>query len=162
VRGLLWLWSLALRNELPARRPVEVQPLVWVGGIPTPGRWRALRRRGVKWALSLLGEIEPPTWVSNAEHLLWLRVPDRFAPTLEQLVDAADFLDRSVASQTGVLIFCGSGIGRAPTTYAAWRMRASHSDPEDALAYVLRVRSIASPTREQRSRLKEWFEFLRQ
>src|SRR4029077_16320350 len=128
LRGLLWLWWLALRNELPARRPVQVQPLVWLGGIPTPRRWRALRHRGVTRALSLLGEMEPPTWVSDADHLLWLRVADRFAPTLEQLVDAADFLDHSVASQTGVLVFCGSGIGRAPTAYAAWCMRRVGSD----------------------------------
>jgi len=116
----------------------------------------------VRRALSLLGEIDPPAWLSNAEDLLWLRVADRMAPTLAQLADAADFLDRSIASEAGVFVFCGAGVGRAPMTYAAWRMRVSCSDPEEALAYVLRVRSIASPTRRQRSRLQEWSEYLRQ
>src|SRR5437867_1023862 len=47
LRGLLWLWSLALRNELPWRRPTMVGEGVWVGGVPTRGRWHWLRARGV-------------------------------------------------------------------------------------------------------------------
>ncbi len=90
----------------------------------------------------------------------WLRVRHRFAPTLSQLSDAADFLDRSIAAQTGVLIFCGSGMGRAPTAYTAWRMRMAGSDVRTALSHIQRVRSFASPTMEQRKRLDEWHRFL--
>ncbi len=161
LREQVLLWSLALRNELPTRRPVQVQPLVWVGGVPTPRRWRALQDAGVSRALSVLAELKPPGWLSDPDNLLWLRVRDRLAPTLTQLEDGADFIDNAIASGAGVLVFCGSGIGRAPTAYVAWRMRVCGSSPESALNEVVRLRSIANPTHEQQRQLQAWGRSLR-
>ena len=110
--------------------------------------------------MSLLGEIAPPKWLSDAEDLLWLQVQDGLAPSLTQLADVAQFLDSSIASRMGVLIFCGAGMGRAPTAYAAWRMRTAGMDAAAALAETCKARSVASPTVAQRTRLEEWQRFL--
>jgi protein-tyrosine phosphatase len=100
--------------------------------------------------------MNPAWWPLGADEILWVPVVDGSAPTVSQLVEAVDFIDRAVAAGAGVLIYCGAGIGRAPTAYAAWHVRTTASSPEMVLGELQRARPIASPTREQESRLLEW------
>ena len=150
-REALWVHWLAWRNELPWRRPTRVEDGIWVGGVPTERRWRWLRARGVSRFVSVLGEVPPPTWLAEADGALWLRVPDRSAPCAEDLQQADDSLSHARA----LLLFCGSGVGRAPTTYLAWRVRsAADLDPE--MVRLQGLRWITSPTGAQQAALRSW------
>jgi hypothetical protein len=154
-RETLWVRWLAWRNELPWRRPTNVEEGIWVGGVPTVLRWRWLRARGVSRFVSLLGEVAPPAWLAGADDALWLRVPDRNAPSVEDLRHAMQFLDESRSLGAGVLVFCGSGVGRAPTAYVAWCVRRG-AEPSAALRHLQSIRPITSPTTLQRTALAGW------
>jgi len=155
LRARVWMWSLALRNELPWRRPTMVEAGIWVGGVPTLRRWRWLRGHGVSRFISLFGEVLPPAWLADAEDGLWLKVPDRSAPSTEDIERACHFIDESRSRGAGVYVFCGSGMGRAPTAYLAWQVRGG-IDVGPALARLQELRSVVSPTAIQREALVAW------
>lgn len=151
----VWVHWLAWRNELPWRRPTRVEEGLWLGGVPTERRWRWLRARGVSRFLSVLGEAPPPAWLDDADDGLWLRVPDRNAPTADDLRRAVTFIDNSLSDQHTLFVFCGSGIGRAPTVYLGWRVP-SAVELEPAIERLQGLRSIASLTSAQRAALHSW------
>ncbi len=155
LRGL-WLARLRAANEAPDRRPTEVEPGLFVGGIATRARWVALRAAGVTHVLSLLAEVPPDPWLADAEAVLWLPVPDRHPPTQDQLRTGCAFLDAARARECGVFIYCGSGMGRAPTMYLAWLVRARRLDLAAALRLMQQARQIAGPTTSQREALDRW------
>lgn len=152
----MWMWTLRVRNEAAARRPTEVEPGVFVGGVPTPGRWAALLAAGVTHVVSLLAEAPPDPWLSGGDAMLWIPVPDRHAPSPEQLRAGCTFLDAARAQGRGVFIYCGSGMGRAPTMYVAWWLRRNPGDVDNALKLACGARRVANPTTRQREALEQW------
>ncbi len=151
----LWFWCVAVRNEISARRPSQVAQGLWVGGVATPHRWRVLQDLGVRAVVTLTREFAPPRWYQSASHLLWLPVRDRACPDWSQLTAGCDFVDRCQASEVGVFVSCGSGVGRAPTLCAAWLMRRGQAR-DRALEALRQARSVAAPTPEQRLGLQAW------
>jgi polymorphic toxin system DSP-PTPase phosphatase-like protein len=152
----LWLASLRLRNERAERRPTEVEPGVFVGGIPTRRRWDALQRVGVTRAVCLLAEAEPDPWMVPHEAVLWLPVPDRAAPSVQELRSGCAFLDAARAERQGIFIYCGSGMGRAPTMYLAWHLRGRAEDIEAGVGRLRAARVVVSPTGAQLMALERW------
>ena len=151
----LWLRWLTWRNETPERRPSDMGQGVWVGGIPSRRRWEALQEQGVTSAVGLTAELAPPPWLRTASRVLWLPVPDRRAPSDQQLQSAIDVTNEVVGRREGILFYCGAGLGRAPTLWAAWRL-SNGGLLEDALASLKTARSVADPTPEQREALSRW------
>jgi hypothetical protein len=161
IRRLPFLWALRLArlraaNEAPDRRPTEVEPGLFVGGIATRERWVALRAAGVTHVVTLLAETPPDPWLANAEAILWLPVVDRHPPSQAQLQAACAFLDAARARGGGVFIQCGLGMGRAPTVYLAWRARVARLDVATALRAVQQTRYIVHLTVSQREALERW------
>jgi len=151
----LWFWWVALRNEISARRPSQVAQGLWVGGVATPHRWRVLQGLGVSAVVMLTREFPPPRWYHSASHILWLPVLDRACPNRSQLAAGCDFVERCQASEVGVFVSCGSGVGRAPTLCAAWLIRRGQPRHR-ALDTLRQARSVAAPTPEQRLGLQGW------
>jgi len=146
---------LPYRNESPARRPTEVEPGIWIGGMPTRARWKVLQAAGVHRALSLMQEAEPKRWLGSAEALLWLPVPDTQPPEGPQIEAGCRFLDEARSAGTGVLVYCGSGFGRAPTLYAAWCLRREPgTDVADVLVRMRALRPVIAPTEAQLGMLR--------
>jgi dual specificity protein phosphatase-like protein len=156
-----WVYWLGLSNEAPSRLPTEVEDGVWVGGIPLPGRWRALQAAGVTRVVTLLGEASPAPWLRSAESLLWLPVRDNHPPTMDQLRRGCAFLDSGRSDGPATLISCGAGIGRASTLYLAWRMATTGEPLREALDALRRRRPVVAPTARQLESLGQWEEELR-
>lgn len=152
----LWLAVLRLRNEMPERRVTEVEPGVFVGGLPTRSRWAALHTAGVTHFVSLLAEVPPDPWLANAEAVLWLPVADTDAPSREQLRAGCDFLDAARVKGRSVFICCGSGMGRAPTLYLAWRLSREPRDVTSTISAVRIARPVVNPTVRQCEALERW------
>ncbi len=144
------------RNDLTDRNPTEIEPGVVVGGVPSRARWKRLRDSGVDYALRVCLENPPDPWMSHAEALIWIPTPDRLAPTIDQMRVAAAFIDHARARGGGVMMYCGSGIGRAPTTYLAWPLQRSGEAIGDALGALRRARPCVSPTEAQLHALSQW------
>lgn len=153
-----WVAWLRMRNEQRGNRPTEVEPGCWIAAAPTARRWRELERSGVTHVVSMMNEAPPPRWLASATAVLWLPVPDRAGPTLEQLRAGVTFLDAAHAERHGVLVFCGAGSGRAPTLYAAWLL--ARGGGRLRLAQVVerlqRVRPLVAPTPRQLVALESW------
>ena len=150
------LWLRAVRNDSASCRPTLVEPGVWVGGIPSPRRWRELREAGVTAAICLLREGPPPRWTSAVEQLLWLPVVDEHAPTQEQVATGCAFLDLTRAQGRGMFIFCRGGMGRAPTLYLAWRVRRAGETLDAAIARIRLARPGLCLTARQVAALRSW------
>ncbi len=152
----VWVAWLRIRNELRGNRPTEVEPGCWLAGVPSRRRWRELEAAGVTRVVSLVAEASPSGWLASAETVLWLPVPDGAGPTLPQLRAGVEFLDAARAARRGVLVFCGSGAGRAPTLYAAWVLARGGVTLAEAVEKLRRRRPLVAPTRRQVAALQSW------
>jgi len=151
-----WDTWLRVRNEWAGNRPTEVESGCWIGAVPSQRRWRALEAAGVTHMVSLVGESSPPSWLASAAAVLWLPVSDRAGPALAQLRAGVEFLDAARAANRRVLVFCGSGSGRAPTLYAAWLIARDGVTPAAAIERLHDRRAIVAPTPRQLAALESW------
>lgn len=131
-----------------------------MGGLPLPGRWRALQLAGVRRVVTLVGEAAPVPWLRSAESLLWLPVRDNHPPTMDQLRIGCAFLDAARSGGPATLISCGAGIGRATTLYLAWRIATTGEPLQRALDALRQLRPVTAPTRRQLESLRQWEEEL--
>jgi len=150
------LSRLAACNDSAARRPTLVEPGIWIGGIPSRRRWRELRAAGVTAAVCLLREEPPPRWTADVEHLLWLPVVDNHAPNQGQLAAGCCFLDAAREQGRTIFVFCGAGMGRAPTLYLAWRARRAEEALDVEIARLRAARSVLRLTAGQLAALHSW------
>lgn len=153
--GCAATWLLAWRNDFGARPPTEVDPGIWIGGVPSRRRWAALRSAGVRAVVALTGEFAPPLWLRGASGLLWLPIKNCEAPSDRQLAVAAAFLNDASTHGMSVLIYCGAGSGRAPTLWVGWRIVRGEA-ASVALARIRAARPAASPTPCQSDALERW------
>ncbi|HWC73090.1 MAG TPA: dual specificity protein phosphatase [Gemmatimonadales bacterium] len=151
-----YAWRLRLHNMLIGNRPTEVEPGGWISGVPSQSTWRTLETAGVTHVVSLLGEHTPPRWLESAASVLWLPVRDRKAPTLSQLRAGVEFLEAARAAGHRVLVFCGTGSGRAPTMYAAWLLARDGGTPHQVIEALHARRAVVLPTPKQLAALEAW------
>jgi len=151
-----WDTWLRVRNEWAGNRPTEVESGCWIGAVPSQRRWCELEAAGVTHVVSLVGESSPPSWLASAAAVLWLPVSDRAGPALAQLRAGVEFLDAARAANRRVLVFCGSGAGRAPTLYAAWLVARGGVTLAGAVAALRSRRPLAAPTPRQLAALELW------
>jgi len=151
-----WMAWLRFRNELGGNRPTEVEPGCWIGGEPTPRRWRELAGAGITHVVSLVGETPPPSWLASAATVLWLPVRDRAAPTAAQLRAGVEFLEAARANQHAALVYCGSGVGRSATLYLAWLVTRGEGTVREMLEMLRQRRPRVAPTGRQMDALESW------
>ncbi|HLZ44683.1 MAG TPA: dual specificity protein phosphatase [Gemmatimonadales bacterium] len=151
-----WMAWLRFRNELSGNRPTEVEPGYWIGGEPTPRRWRELGNAGVTHVVSLVGETPPPGWLASAATVLWLPVRDRAAPTAAQLRIGVEFLEAARAAQRSAFVYCGSGVGRSATLYLAWLVAREGGTVMEMLETLRLRRPVVAPTGRQMAALESW------
>jgi predicted protein tyrosine phosphatase len=88
-------------------------------------------------------------------HYLHLPIPDRAAPTEEELTRAADWVLQELAADRKVLVHCRLGLGRSVTVVTAVLMRMGYPLGE-ALALVRRRRPNAALTDDQLAVLQRY------
>ncbi len=144
------------RNELPDRRPTEVESGIFVGGIPSRRRWDQMRACGVARVICLLAECKPDVWVAHSAETLWIPVSDGQSPDVAQLREACAFVEASKRAGSSVFIYCGSGMGRAPVTYLASCVRNSARPPRAHLDRLRNLRPCVALTEAQLLGLQRW------
>ena len=90
------------------------------------------------------------------EGFKFLQLPtiDNTAPTLENLLKGAEFIDAEIKLNGKVYIHCRQGIGRGPSMAIAYLLKIGTTF-DDAYSLVKRVRPFINPTLQQIERLKE-------
>lgn len=137
-----------------------VDALLFVGGQFRDIQWPALYTLGVRVVLSLQAEYEDRFIGTPPIRTLRLLVPDFHAPSLEQLRAGVAFIAAAHAENLPVLVHCHAGVGRAPSTAAAYLMAHHGMSLTTAVAYIRAARPIIAVNGEQRQRLEEWDRYL--
>ncbi|MFV9506377.1 MAG: protein-tyrosine phosphatase family protein [Oscillochloridaceae bacterium umkhey_bin13] len=133
-----------------------VDQLLFVGGQFRPEQWPHLYAMDIRAVLSLQAEHEDQFIDPLPTRTLRLLVEDHTAPTLAQLAEAVDFM--TVAHNEGLPVFvhCHAGVGRAPTTAAAYVAVRQGLTAEAAMARIAKARPIITPNPAQMRRLHEF------
>ncbi len=155
-----WGWIGGRRAAIsPTVRIDQVAPWLLIGPEPTPAAYADLVARGVTHVLDLREEATDDPTSFEPLGIRWRRVavPDRHAPTDEQLAEIAAWLDAELDREAGqtVYLHCHAGLGRTPTVAIALLMHQQLS-LQEAHRLVLAARPESSPT----SRQLAWLEAL--
>jgi protein tyrosine phosphatase (PTP) superfamily phosphohydrolase (DUF442 family) len=153
-----WIWHY-IQTEWQRFFGVNVSlidPLLYVGGQFTPKQWQTLYAMGIRAVLNLQDEREDCFMENIPSHMLRLPVVDHHAPSVEQLGCAVEFIARAHEQHLPVLVHCQAGIGRAPTTAAAYLMAERDMDRTAAINYLRVSRPNIMLNRQQRQRLSDW------
>ncbi|WP_295715862.1 dual specificity protein phosphatase [Mucilaginibacter sp.] len=90
----------------------------------------------------------------NGFHYLHLPTPDNTPPSMDVLLEGADFADAEIKKGGKVYIHCRQGLGRGPTMTIAYLLKSGLTF-QDAFALVKKVRPFVNPRPSQIERLKE-------
>jgi atypical dual specificity phosphatase len=127
-----------------------------IAGSAHPGSGRLLiegltrlKDQGFAAILSLTEEpLERPVLREFGFSYEHVPVPDFYAPTLEQIVRAVEFIEAHRGEGAGVLVHCTAGQGRTGTILAAFLVGQGMS-AEEAIATVRQLRPGSIETLEQ-------------
>ncbi|MBN1284210.1 MAG: dual specificity protein phosphatase family protein [Anaerolineae bacterium] len=155
----LVLWSIVRSNHVltgvPIKSMTHITSHLFVGGKISRAGWERLESWGVSALVNLRVEFDDRALGIRPDVYLWLPTVDGTPPTLEQLDQAVRTIRRAVAEGRKVYIHCAAGVGRAPTTAAAYLVTTGMT-VEEAVLYIRQRRPIAAPGKWQRRRLSEF------
>jgi protein-tyrosine phosphatase/membrane-associated phospholipid phosphatase len=132
-----------------------VAPGVWIGARPSDAEARDLVALGVTAVLDLTAEFQEPEALVRTRYRC-IPVLDLTAPTLSQLVEAVDFIDRE-APRGIVYVHCKAGYSRSAVVVGAWLLASGGaSTTDEALAILKRERPEIVLRPEVRRALEAW------
>lgn len=117
----LWMRDHALRR-IQGMSPADssqVTPKLFVGGQQYRHGLNRMANLGISASVSLREVDDVERGVALERHL-WLPTEDDTPPSLEQLNQAVLFIRQAIEDNRGVYVHCAAGVGRAPTTAAAY------------------------------------------
>jgi len=138
-------------HEEPAYYHIDrVAPWLLIGPALRDRDYPRLKEHGVTHVVDLREEGADDESLMRSLGFHWRRlpIPDRAAPTLEQIDELVRWLDASPADQETLYLHCEGGMGRTPTVAIALLLRQGFALPE-ALRLVQSARAESSPTRRQ-------------
>lgn len=153
-RTVIWAYARGM-PKLTGRIPLrysQVTDAIFVG--PQYGKQgkRQLEQAGVQSSVNLRTEFDDAAHGLALAHYLHLPTVDETPPALEDLQTAAEFIQARVAAGDKVYIHCAGGVGRAPTTAAAYFISQGMS-VEAALQLIEQARPFIDLLPAQRAQL---------
>lgn len=133
----------------------QITPQIFLGTdmCCTPHFKEELLKKGVAADVSLREKhLDTPYGV---KFFLWLPTKDRYAPSRQQLLAGAKFIDTMVGQKVKAYVHCKAGHGRSPTLVAAYFILKGKS-AKAALAAVRKKRPGIHPTAAQLKALKRF------
>lgn len=131
-------------------RTSRVAPKLYLGGQHYRRGLGRMARLGISATLSLREEADDVARGVALDKHLWLPTADDTPPSSEHLRQASAFIGEALAEGRGVYVHCGSGVGRAATTMAAYLVSRGVA-PDQAWEAIRRVRPFIRPTQLQRA-----------
>jgi protein-tyrosine phosphatase len=138
----------------PARTS-RIAPNLYVGGQHQRHGLKAMAARGITACVDLRREYGDAAHGVALLRQLSLPTDDDHTPAMAELQQAADFIGACLAEGRGVYIHCANGVGRAPTTAAAYLVSTGLS-PQQAWATIRAARPFIRPTKVQREAIERF------
>lgn len=132
----------------------QIDPLLFVGGQFRAEQWPDLHALGIRAVLSLQAEHEDRFSEPLPTQTLRLLVDDHTAPSLAQLEQAVAFITAAHRALFPVFVHCHAGLGRAPTTAAAYLAAQRGLSADAAMEVVRQARPIITPNPAQLAQLR--------
>ena len=130
----------------------QITPEIYVGPqVYRVGKHR-LEMLGVRYSVNMQAEFDDTTHGFAFENHLYLPTIDDEAPTLDQLRQGVDFIQRAIEEGGRVYIHCAGGIGRSPTMAAAYFINQGLI-LDKAIDLIKKGRPVIHLAREQNSQL---------
>jgi protein-tyrosine phosphatase len=114
-----------------------------------------MKNWGISAVVNLRQELDDRRLGLVPDRYLYLPTPDDYAPSLEQLYRAVEFITQEIAAGGKVYVHCGAGVGRAVITAAAYLISTGMS-ADQALAAIRKRRPFINPSAVQLQRLDEF------
>ncbi len=133
----------------------QITPQLHVGGQYRRRGWPRMAARGITAVVNLRIEFDNAAAGIAPPRYLYLPTVDDEPPTLEQLHEGCTFIAEEIAQGGGVYIHCGAGIGRAPTTAAAYLVSTGLT-PDQAWARIRAVRPFIRPKPVQVAQIEQF------
>jgi protein-tyrosine phosphatase len=155
---LIWMVGRGLPKltGIPLVRYSRITPEVWVGGQFGKRGKHKLERHGITGVVNLRTEFDDADHDLALSQYCHLPTIDDDAPTIEHLQQGAAFMQRVIADGGQVYVHCAGGVGRAPTTAAAYFITQGHT-LDEAVALIRQTRPfirIMPPQWEQLERFE--------
>jgi protein-tyrosine phosphatase len=156
------LWALSRFNDqLPIRAVlmpfVRITSQLYVGPQLTLPGWKKLRKHGVTSIVNLRVELDDRERGIQPDYYLWLPTIDHTSPTVEQLIQGAQFIKERIDAGESVYIHCAAGVGRAPLVAAAYLVSQGMS-VDQARTFLRERRPFINQSESQKQRLIQFAE----
>jgi protein-tyrosine phosphatase len=154
----LWLRDHLLRAVWGVS-PFDTSRIVsglYVGGQHYRRGLRRMAKEGIMSSVSLRRTVDDAGRGVAMERHLWLPTTDDTPPTLCQLAEACEFIRDACREGRGVYVHCASGVGRAPTTAAAYLVSLGLA-PQEAWHLIRRTRPFVRPKAGQIEQVERFY-----
>lgn len=154
----LWIRDHALRRlqGISPTNTSRIAPKLYVGGQQYRHGLKRMAALGIGASLSLREEADDTKRGVALERHLWLPTVDDTPPTLEQLDQAVRFTQQAIDNGKGIYIHCAAGVGRAPTTAAAYLVSTGLM-PTQAWEMIYQVRPFIRPKATQFEQVERYY-----
>lgn len=109
-------------HVIGSARPMSEKELGWL-----------VRAKGVKAVLSVTEAPLPQEWISLLSAYKHVQVKNHTPPTIPQLREAVDFVEKNVQQGNTTAVHCAAGKGRTGTVLAAYFCATKHIPAEEAI-----------------------------
>jgi hypothetical protein len=131
----------------------RITPQLYIGGQHRKHGWDEMGLEGITSVVNMREKhLDDTRHGIHSNNYLHLATLDNTAPTMDDLLQGAKFIDKQIAGGGKVYIHCGIGIGRAPTQAAAYMIYAGMSANE-ALTVIRAKRPFIHLTSKQYDQL---------
>lgn len=135
----------------------QVAPSLYVGGQQYRHGLARMTARGISATVDLREETDDSARGVALERHLSLPVEDDHQPSLEQLDQAVAFIRQAMDEGRGIYIHCAAGVGRAPTSAAAYLVSTGLT-PAEAWALIRRTRPFVRPKVVQFEQIDQFYQ----
>jgi len=142
----------------------RIDKFVLLGAVPFPSDVLRLKELGVHGVITLNEPYETlvPTSLYHAHGIYHLVLPTRdylFAPSMNDICQAVDFIHRNASRGWMTYVHCKAGRGRSTTIVLCYLVQHKQMTPEDAYSYVRSIRPRVQLASIQWQAVKDYYNY---